>query len=492
MFLRLNNEQNRKELRSTMADNHVMFRRDKVKSKTPVRDLMKEYFRDEKTAYKYDNGVRNIDTSKTKDNVAIIKPPENFDRIRRERINQLSEERKKKGQRAMRSDTVDLIETVIQADREMLKKMTREEQIKFYKTCIEVMQEDEKTYGKIDAAVIHFDETTTHAQVLSSTLDFENHKSRAKEMIGNRVKMSVDQTEFVHAVQNKGYTYVTRGKNRVEENYRERKKEQEEKFKVKINRHNEHIIDEIEKDKQSIKGIKKDVVDGLVRDYPKMKIVRNKKTHEMSESFESKAMQEELHSYSLENVLLLKNQLDEYTRKQREKELKEREEKLKQQEEEQKRKDDELNSRENQLEERERRLSISEYKVQQDEQDAQNMLDFVNSKALEIDEKLNRREEQINENAKQLSNAYKGTKKYLYYKHIYNKATKSWSDEKRERYYDSWLRKKQFWLVDSKDYIAEDRLRKGMKREAGVNDNNNLYVEQNKEKDDKHFDPMDD
>lgn len=329
-----------------MADNHVMFNRKKVKSKTPVRDLMKEYFRDEKTADKYDNGVRNIDTSKTKDNVAIIKPPENFDRIRRERINQLSEERKKKGQRAMRSDTVDLIETVIQADSEMLKKMTREEQIKFYKSCIEVMQEDEKTYGKIDAAVIHFDETTTHAQVLSSTLDFENHKSRAKEMFGNRVKMSVDQTEFVHAIQKKGYTGVTRGKNRVEVNYRERKKEQEEKFKVNINRHNEHIIDEIEKDKQSIKGIKKDVVDGLVRDYPKMSIVRNKKTHELSEPFESKEMQEELHSYSLENVLLLKNQLDEHTRKQREKKLKEREEKLKQQEEEQKKKDDELNSRE--------------------------------------------------------------------------------------------------------------------------------------------------
>lgn len=174
----------------------------------------------------------------------------------------------------------------------------------------------------------------------------------------------------------------------------------------------------------------------------------------------------------------------------KEKELKEREEKLNQQEEEQKEREDELNSRENQLEERERRLSISEYKVQQDEQDAQNMLDFVNNKALEIDEKLNRREEQINENAKQLSNAYKGTKKYLYYKHIYNKATKSWNDEKRELSYDAWLRKKQFWLVDSKDYIAEDRLRKNMKREAGVNDNNNM--EQNKEKDDKDFNPIDD
>lgn len=476
MFLRLNNEQNRKELRSTMADNHVMFRRDKVKSKTPVRDLMKEYFRDEKTAYKYDNGVRNIDTSKTKDNVAIIKPPENFDRIRRERINQLSEERKKKGQRAMRSDTVDLIETVIQADSEMLKKMTREEQIKFYKTCIEVMQEDEKTYGKIDAAVIHFDETTTHAQVLSSTLDFENHKSRAKEMIGNRVKMSVDQTEFVHAVQNKGYTYVTRGKNRVEVNYRERKKEQEEKFKVKINRHNEHIIDEIEKDKQSIEGIKKDVVDGLVRDYPKMKIVRDKKTHEMSESFESKAMQEELHSYSLENVLLLKNQLDEYTRKQREKKLKEREEKLKQQEEEQKKREDELRVREDGLIEKEQGLNERENVVKHIELG-------LERKEEEFDERLREKEESFNK-------MYERPTYYAFCEDIKNRYVKA----KKKKHpdinvegilYDKF--KLDSYLVGSSGDIKIKRARKDLSVENETNVNQ-PKVEKEKE----GFDPLDD
>lgn len=459
-----------------MADNHVMFRRDKVKSKTPVRDLMKEYFRDEKTAYKYDNGVRNIDTSKTKDNVAIIKPPENFDRIRRERINQLSEERKKKGQRAMRSDTVDLIETVIQADREMLKKMTREEQIKFYKTCIEVMQEDEKTYGKIDAAVIHFDETTTHAQVLSSTLDFENHKSRAKEMIGNRVKMSVDQTEFVHAVQNKGYTYVTRGKNRVEVNYRERKKEQEEKFKVKINRHNEHIIDEIEKDKQSIEGIKKDVVDGLVRDYPKMKIVRDKKTHEMSESFESKAMQEELHSYSLENVLLLKNQLDEYTRKQREKKLKEREEKLKQQEEEQKKREDELRVREDGLIEKEQGLNERENVVKHIELG-------LERKEEEFDERLREKEESFNK-------MYERPTYYAFCEDIKNRYVKA----KKKKHpdinvegilYDKF--KLDSYLVGSSGDIKIKRARKDLSVENETNVNQ-PKVEKEKE----GFDPLDD
>lgn len=459
-----------------MADNHVMFRRDKVKSKTPVRDLMKEYFRDEKTAYKYDNGVRNIDTSKTKDNVAIIKPPENFDRIRRERINQLSEERKKKGQRAMRSDTVDLIETVIQADSEMLKKMTREEQIKFYKTCIEVMQEDEKTYGKIDAAVIHFDETTTHAQVLSSTLDFENHKSRAKEMIGNRVKMSVDQTEFVHAVQNKGYTYVTRGKNRVEVNYRERKKEQEEKFKVKINRHNEHIIDEIEKDKQSIEGIKKDVVDGLVRDYPKMKIVRDKKTHEMSESFESKAMQEELHSYSLENVLLLKNQLDEYTRKQREKKLKEREEKLKQQEEEQKKREDELRVREDGLIEKEQGLNERENVVKHIELG-------LERKEEEFDERLREKEESFNK-------MYERPTYYAFCEDIKNRYVKA----KKKKHpdinvegilYDKF--KLDSYLVGSSGDIKIKRARKDLSVENETNVNQ-PKVEKEKE----GFDPLDD
>lgn len=459
-----------------MADNHVMFNRKKVKSKTPVRDLMKEYFRDEKTADKYDNGVRNIDTSKTKDNVAIIKPPENFDRIRRERINQLSEERKKKGQRAMRSDTVDLIETVIQADSEMLKKMTREEQIKFYKTCIEVMQEDEKTYGKIDAAVIHFDETTTHAQVLSSTLDFENHKSRAKEMIGNRVKMSVDQTEFVHAVQKKGYTGVTRGKNRVEVNYRERKKEQEEKFKVNINRHNEHIIDEIEKDKRNIKGIKKDVVDGLVRDYPKMKIVRNKKTHEMSESFESKAMQEELHSYSLENVLLLKNQLDEYTRKQREKELKEREEKLKEQEEEQKKREDELRVREDGLIEKEQGLNERENVVKHIELG-------LERKEEEFDERLREKEESFNK-------MYERPTYYAFCEDIKNRYVKA----KKKKHpdinvegilYDKF--KLDSYLVGSVQDIKIKRAREDLSVENETN------VNQPKVKKEKEgFDPLDD
>lgn len=459
-----------------MADNHVMFRRDKVKSKTPVRDLMKEYFRDEKTAYKYDNGVRNIDTSKTKDNVAIIKPPENFDRIRRERINQLSEERKKKGQRAMRSDTVDLIETVIQADREMLKKMTREEQIKFYKTCIEVMQEDEKTYGKIDAAVIHFDETTTHAQVLSSTLDFENHKSRAKEMIGNRVKMSVDQTEFVHAVQNKGYTYVTRGKNRVEENYRERKKEQEEKFKVKINRHNEHIIDEIEKDKQSIKGIKKDVVDGLVRDYPKMSIVRNKKTHEMSEPFESKVMQEELHSYSLENVLLLKNQLDEHTRKQREKKLKEREKRLKQQQEEQKKREDELRVREDGLIEKEQGLNERENVVNYTELG-------LERKEEEFDERLREKEESFNK-------MYERPTYYAFCEDIKNRYVKAMKKKHPDINVEGILYDKfklDSYLVGS----AEDIKIKRAREDLSVR--NETTVNQPKVKKEKEgFDPLDD
>lgn len=240
------------------------------------------------------------------------------------------------------------------------------------------------------------------------------------------------------------------------------------------------------------------LIDDLVLRFPDKKLKKGKdKTDKgkVTKPIKDEGTQAILRHGDIDSLMNLYKMLESNRKKEeekKEKELKEREEKLKQQEEEQKRKDDELNRRENQLEERERRLSISEYKVQQDEQDAQNMLDFVNNKALEIDEKLNRREEQINENAKQLSNAYKGTKKYLYYKHIYNKATKSWNDEKRELSYDAWLRKKQFWLVDSKDYIAEDRLRKNMKREAGVKDDNNLYVKKNKEKDDTHFDPADD
>jgi hypothetical protein len=56
---------------------------------------MKEYFRDDETARKYDDGVRNIDIDKTKDNVVLKAPPEHYDKVRRERMDMLSKRRTK-------------------------------------------------------------------------------------------------------------------------------------------------------------------------------------------------------------------------------------------------------------------------------------------------------------------------------------------------------------------------------------------------------------
>ncbi|TES18135.1 hypothetical protein E1N03_12775, partial [Staphylococcus epidermidis] len=59
-----------------MSENHIMMNRKKVKASRSVKELMKEYFRDDETARKYDDGVRNIDIDKTKENVVLKAPPE--------------------------------------------------------------------------------------------------------------------------------------------------------------------------------------------------------------------------------------------------------------------------------------------------------------------------------------------------------------------------------------------------------------------------------
>ncbi|WP_279587020.1 plasmid recombination protein, partial [Staphylococcus epidermidis] len=96
-----------------------------------------------------------------------------------------------------------------------MNKMNREEQVKFFEDVKEVNEDNPETYGRIEAAVIHFDETTPHMQIISSTLDFENNRSNAKRMFGNKTIMSMDQTNFVKSVQAKGYD-VERGINRVD------------------------------------------------------------------------------------------------------------------------------------------------------------------------------------------------------------------------------------------------------------------------------------
>ncbi|MBK3558074.1 plasmid recombination protein [Streptomyces sp. MBT56] len=392
-----------------MSENHVMMHREKIKARRPVRELMKEYFRDEENAHKYENGVRNIDIEKTRNNYALVEPPspKELDRLRRERFDLIDKRRRENGQRGLRKDTVDSLMTIVQTGGVFIENMTRDEQIKFFEDVVDVMREDPDTYGKIDAAVIHFDETTPHMQVLTSTLDFENNRSNAKRMMGNQIKMSVDQTNFVKSVQAKGYE-VERGKNTFADNYQEWKKEAEQKYKIKINRHNEHLINELEERETQIDmaetQTKEEVIEDLKTFYPSVKFKYNPKTNKgkvvgtNSENYHS----EDLHHFNEdESVNTLKQLNIERLLK-----LKEvaREKQLRTEKEEQERKEKEIEEREAELNERDELLNNREDDLNEKEQglnDRENTVVYreqgLEQKEEDFDKRLREKEESFNE-----------------------------------------------------------------------------------------------
>ena len=181
----------------------------KIKGNTQVNHLVQEYGRTPETADRYDDGHRMIDTSRTADNVVLLAPPDNYDRIRRERIEEINERRagraddtlkvgnkrralSKTGElqaeasrnavktRKLRSDTVDTLGIVVQMPPEMADVWTREQQTQFFRDALGYMQEHPEEYGHIDAAVIHYDESSPHMQCLASTLDMDNLKSHRR------------------------------------------------------------------------------------------------------------------------------------------------------------------------------------------------------------------------------------------------------------------------------------------------------------------------
>lgn len=398
--------------------------RKKVKANRSVRDLMKEYFRDEETAQKYDNGVRNIDVDKTKDNVVLVKPSDDFDKVRRERLELMSNRRRENGQRAMRKDTVDALTTVVQPGQEFINKMTRDEQIQFFKDVKEVMEDDPDTYGKIDAAVIHFDETTPHMQVLTSTLDFENNRSNAKRMIGNKTKMSIDQTNFVKSVQAKGYD-VERGINRLDNNYKEQKEQLEDKYKVQINRHNEHLINELEERETQIDMAKSQTKDEVIEDlatfYPSVKFRYNTETNKggVVDSNSKSYNEDRYHHFDEDISKNVLSQLD-IERLLKIKELA-RDKQMGIDEEERERKESELKQRENELDERDESLNNRERNLNSRESEIKGREDVISQREMILTD----RERSFDDKVDKLNNMYKYATYYAFCEDVKNRYFKA-------------------------------------------------------------------
>jgi hypothetical protein len=206
----------------------------------------------------------------TKSNVFLIERPQNYDQHRSEHLKRINEQRSERYnpklvlknqkrqlkdtgefrtevnrqiilRRKLRFDTVDTIGEVVQPDAEFINGLTYDEQLKFFKDSLSVMQDNPDYFGNIETAVIHFDETTPHMQALASTLDDNDLTSKAKIIMGNKTKMSKRQDVLADGLKGKGWD-VKRGIKRIDNpDYKNWKTEAESKG-YEVNRYNDRKL----------------------------------------------------------------------------------------------------------------------------------------------------------------------------------------------------------------------------------------------------------
>ncbi|GEM_PF-5633532 len=252
----------------------------KIKATTGVNRLLDENYRTEATAKKYDDGHRNIDTDATQDNVFLIDRPDDYDKARKEKINRVNEGRgkrvdpvlalknskrvlKEKGKlkatsnkhiastRKLRADTVDTIGIVVQPDAEFINGLSRDEQVKFFSDALDVIKNDYDYFGAVETAVIHFDETTPHMQVLASTINEDTLSSDAKMIMGNKTKMSNRQDVIANGLKSKGWE-VERGMKRIDNPDYQNFKSEAEALGYQVTRHNDK---QLQSDLKAVKEV---------------------------------------------------------------------------------------------------------------------------------------------------------------------------------------------------------------------------------------------
>lgn len=95
-----------------------------------------------------------------------------------------------------RSNSVLALDTIYTASSEFFQGKTNEENDKFFRDCLKF---HDNHFGHIISAVVHYDETTPHLHVISVPLTQDGRLS-ARDVIGNKAKMSKTQDEFFEQV----------------------------------------------------------------------------------------------------------------------------------------------------------------------------------------------------------------------------------------------------------------------------------------------------
>lgn len=155
--------------------------RTEKRKKTDLGGIQKENLR---TATEYNNKVApGMDVFNV-----VLKESDNW-------IQDINNEIKTAGAKT-RANSVLALDTLYTASSEFFQGKTNEENDKFFKDCL---QFHENHFGHIISAVIHYDETTPHLHIISVPLTPDNRLS-ARDVIGNKAKMSKAQDEFFEQV----------------------------------------------------------------------------------------------------------------------------------------------------------------------------------------------------------------------------------------------------------------------------------------------------
>lgn len=95
-----------------------------------------------------------------------------------------------------RSNSVLALDTLYAASPEFFQGKTNAENDKFFQDCLKFHNE---RFGHIISAVVHYDETTPHMHIISVPLT-EDGRLSARDVIGNKAKMSKTQDQFFEQV----------------------------------------------------------------------------------------------------------------------------------------------------------------------------------------------------------------------------------------------------------------------------------------------------
>ena len=141
-----------------------------------------------------------IDTSKSHNNIHLITPQMRYKTEVDKRI-------KESGCR-VRKDSTRFVDTLITASPEFFKDMTHEKMVEYFQRAVDFMRNRIRP-DMIFSAVVHLDEKTPHLHLCFVPLT-EDNRLTAKEILGNRAKLSKWQDEF-HEFMARFYPDIERG-----------------------------------------------------------------------------------------------------------------------------------------------------------------------------------------------------------------------------------------------------------------------------------------